>query len=126
MYDGPQFKNEYSNNSHKLLRDKYNVSKSEMHSLLINAFHIPVDIAAVACRQYFTRKWLRLGTSVSFSGVIHEGLINHNGLDYLVVYYQCTPYQVRKANALMLSYRQPQPEFNLPAYVLIKLLNEGE
>lgn len=110
-----------SNNHHTLLRKKYGVSKSEMHSLMINAFHIPVDIATVACKQYFTRKW----EGCQFLGIT-EGIIKYNIVDYLVVYHNCTPYQFKRANKTMYSFREAQDEFNIPAYVLIKILTDTE
>lgn len=108
-------------NQHKLLRTKYNVSKSEMHSLLINAFHIPVDIAVAACKQYFTRKY-----KLAARPIITEGSINYLTHSYLVVYHQCTPYSVSRCKQLFYSFRQAQDEFNLPAYVLIKILPTEE
>lgn len=104
-------------NQHTILRAKYNVSKSEMHSLLINAFHIPVEVSTVACKQYFTRKW-------NINPNINEGILQYLNTKFLVVYHNCTPYQVHKTKELMYSFREAQDEFNLPAYVLIKILGE--
>jgi hypothetical protein len=95
-----------------------------MHSLLINAFHIPMEVAAVACKEYFTRKWF--SNEGFFHSNIKEGIMHYNDDKYLVVYHNCTPYQTRRANAIMCSFREAQDEFNLPAYVLIKIIDEKE
>lgn len=114
-----------STNTNTLLRSRYNVSKSEMHSLLINAFHIPIEISSVACKQYFTRKWIN-ACDLSYR-TIKEGVYTYKDTPYLVVYHNCTPYQVHKALYIMCSFREAQDEFNLPAYMLIKILpTEGE
>lgn len=107
-------------NPHTILRKKYGVSKSEMHSLLINAFHIPLEIATTACDKYFTRKW-RASTCLP----ITEGMIRYQEQDYLVVYSNCTPFKLRKHEFAKFSFRVAKLEFNLPAYVLIKVIDEN-
>lgn len=108
-------------NKHKYILDTYNISKSEMHSLLINAFHIPMELTVNgALKQYFTRKW------INKDGVlyINEGTIKRENTTYLVVYHNCTPYQLKRCTSYMCSFREADDVFNLPAYVLVKILED--
>ena len=101
---------------HTKLTTKYGITKSGLHAIIINGFHIPAEISSRALKTYFTRKWI-LHTPLQ----ITEGILHYEGIDYLVVFHQCTPYQVRRAASVMCSFRVAQDEYNIPAYVLIKI-----
>lgn len=103
-------------NQHRLLRIKYNISKSELHSILINAFYVPLEIATPALKHYFTRSW----ESSYVRDEIHEGILVHNHVPYMVVYHQCTPARIHKSPDVLCSFRIAQDDFGLHPYVLIK------
>ena len=51
---------------------------------------------------------------------IKDGIITHDGIDYIVVFHQTTAINVRKSSQVKLSFRKPDKEFDLTPYVLIK------
>lgn len=101
---------------------KYGITKKQLASLMINIFHFPHQYRD-CLSQYYLLHW----AGEHFSNTIEEGTIKlstdpENATEYLVVYQGCTPYQAKKAKQLRLSFRKPQNDFQLQAYVIVRIL----
>ncbi len=94
----------------------YGVTKNQMRDHLMNSFNFTSHLPRKLLATYFTRVW-----EVSyFKTLAIQGVINHEGNDYQIVYNNCTRFAVLNAVEVKLSFREAIPEFNLPAYVLVK------
>lgn len=95
---------------------KYNISKSTMHSALINRFELTGE-QIDACEKYYILHW----SGAHFRQVMSGGVVIHQGVSYLVVYKDCKPTEILPHSKLYLSFRKPAKEFGLQAYVLISI-----
>lgn len=94
----------------------YGVSKSLLHSISINLFTLPPEIRDCFC-AYYLKYW----QGEYFCDQVEDGAITDCSRNYLVIYQHCTPFQVRRAKQVKLSFRAAMPEFDIPAYVIVKL-----
>ena len=98
---------------------KYGVPRSTIQYMGRKAFKIPENI-----RDCFSKYYLLSWNSAHlFANLICErpdsGLyIRHQDINYVVVFTK-TRDRLQKQTNVWLSFRQAQPEFNIPAYVLI-------
>jgi|SRR5579863_3888306 len=95
---------------------KHGIPKSEMHSALINRFELTSEQIA-ACEKYYILRW----KGHHFKHVMSGGGIVHQGVNYLVVYKDCKPTDIRSYSNLYMSFRKPTKEFGLQAYVLVSI-----
>jgi len=95
---------------------KHGIPKSDMHSALINRFELTPEQAA-ACEKYYILHW----RGAHFKHVMRNGIITHQGVDYLVVYTECKPTDILTSSYLYVSFRKPAKEYGLQAYVLISI-----
>jgi len=93
----------------------YKITPSNMHSALVNRFDISELIDSL--EQYKLLYW----APQHFFAQLKEGMIERNGVEYLVVYHKCTPTRLHSQSQIALSFRQAKIEFNLPAYVLVSI-----
>lgn len=93
----------------------FGLPKSLLHSLLVNCFHFPEDYRDTL-EEYYILHWSPEYYFQRFSA----GTLRHGETDYLVVYNQCTPAQVRKAKQIRLSFRKAWDEVGIPTYVLVR------
>lgn len=102
-----------------LAHRKYDINKLEMHHILINRFELTID-QQLACEKYYILRWSKATLRQS----MRSGTITHQGVTYLVVYKECKPTDIKSNTELVLSFRKPKKEFELPAYVLISILGK--
>lgn len=95
---------------------KHGVTKQEMHAALINRFELTQEQQA-ACEKYYILRW----RGDHFKHVLASGTITHQGVQYLVVYKDCKPTDIKLHSVLYLSFRKPAKEYGLQAYVLISI-----
>lgn len=96
---------------------EYGMTKSELHSALINRFSLTPEQES-CCEQYYilhwTGKWFRKQRSM--------GLIKSSeGAQYLIVYKDCKPTDILPDSKLFMSFRKPKKEFELQSYVLVSI-----
>lgn len=100
---------------------KFGITRNQVASLLINFWHYP-DQYRNTLDQYFVRHW----EGSHFDKMIKDGTLIQNENSYLVVYQNCTPFSVKNSKQVKLSFRKPNPEFGLQAYVLVKIMEESK
>ena len=94
----------------------YGYSRNTVNHSLINDFHIDPAVVNKSLTEYNLIHWsTNYFVSKSQFGVLYRG-----DKQYVVVYHKCTRYNVREATEVILSFREAKPEYNLPAYVLVK------
>lgn len=103
-----------------LCLSKYNLTPSVVHSAAVNYFSLdPKYLPAFS--NYFILYWSASHTTSQISA----GTILKDKIPYLAVFCKNSSRGKLKANPssqVALSFRNPQPEFGLPAYVLIQLM----
>lgn len=99
---------------------RHGVTRSLIHHLAINYFHYPSEYQDTL-KSYYIHHW----TGTHTMSEIHDGIITHAGTAYLVVFQNCTPYNVsRSQHPVRLSFRVCIDDFNIPPYVIVRLYNE--
>lgn len=93
---------------------KYGVLRSLVHYQMINHFHYAPRFRDTL-KTYFILHWNADFTKDQIS----DGIISLASGDYTVIWYKLSPYDLHNQKNLRLSFREAQPEYNLPAYVLI-------
>lgn len=94
----------------------YGVRKSSLHSACINQFSINTSL-----QDCFEAYYLKYWRGEYLLDQIEDGAMVDSGRTYLVIYQNCTPFQVRKCAQVRLSFRSALPEYEIPAYVIVKL-----
>ena len=100
-----------------------NVSKSSLRALLQSRFVIDCN-NQIYLQSYFLRYWTQEYTLRKISEGL--GTIKIDGVSYIAIYHRTTRgriLQLSQEEQLALSFREPAPEFGLPAYVLISQCN---
>lgn len=98
---------------------KHGVQKSLVHHLALNHWSIPEIY-----RDCFTKTFLLHWTPEWFFKSLKDGTIKRDSVEYQVVYRK-SPAYLRKLKQLRLSFRVAQPEFGIPAYVIVDSLQES-
>lgn len=94
----------------------YGVTKNQMRDHLMNSFNFTSFLPRKLLATYFTRVW----ETSYFKTLAVQGTIDYEGTSYQIVYNNCTRFAVLNTKEVKLSFREAIPEFNLPAYVLVK------
>lgn len=93
---------------------KYTLSKWEVRSLSNNSWLL--DPLSLPCfRKYYLLYW----SPKHFFKKISYGTLEHHGVEYVVCYHKVTVDACKHARQVALSFRQPQPEYDLPPIVLV-------
>jgi hypothetical protein len=100
---------------------KFGITRNQVASLLINFWHYP-DQYRNTLDQYFVRHW----EGSHFDKMIKDGTLVQGDNSYLVVYQNCTPFAVKNAKQVKLSFRKPLADLGLQAYVLVKIIDQKE
>ena len=102
--------------------NKYGIPRSALTYMMQNQFYF--DKAYIDClSSYYIHQW-KCGL---FLTTIHEGIIEHWGISYQIIYHKTDPTTIAKigkqcpAARVKLSFRVAQPEFNVQPTVLVKL-----
>lgn len=98
---------------------RYGVTKRQVHSLLINLFHYPAEYRDTL-QDYFILCW----TGEHLFDRLIDGTVSVGSTEYLIIYQNCNSYTSKRAKQVRLSFRKPMPEFNLPAYVIVRTIGE--
>ena len=99
---------------------EYGVPPSIVHHIALNNWTI-TDAYRDCFSKYYLLHW---NTGFMLNQVV-DGMIEHDGIDYIVIYHRTTRGQIVHElqtgykKQVMLSFRKPQYVFELPAYVLI-------
>lgn len=93
---------------------KYKVPRSILRRMLMEYFQFPSLFQD--CLSYYNLKYW---SPDYFFSLLKSGQIFTAGFAFHVIYYKCTPAELRSCPQVILSFRAAQPEYNLPAYVLI-------
>lgn len=100
---------------------KFGITRNQINSLLINQFHYPEQYRNTL-EEYFVRHW----EGSHFDKMIKDGTLVQGETSYLVVYQNCSPYVVKNASQVKLSFRKPLGTLGLQAYVLVKLHQDSK
>lgn len=109
----------------------YNINKNYLRFALINVFNLTDSKELKKCKvpvsellpYYNLVKKLSTKTLEEAS----KGYIERYGKSFLVVYHGATRASIRTSTVhCLLSFREAAPEYELPAYVLIKPYCEGD
>lgn len=92
----------------------FGVNRSLVSYLCINHFNYP-ELYKDTLSNYYLLYW----KPDYFFSQLNHGEIIHQDTIYIVVYKNCTPAALKKESQIRLSFRKPQAEFNIPAYVLV-------
>lgn len=95
---------------------KYGVAKSSLAYMCVNNWNFPEDF-----RDCLTDYYLLQWEGKYFAQSLKDGIIRHLDKEYAVVYKNCTYFAAKKASQLRLSFRKPQPEFDLSGYVIVSV-----
>ena len=93
---------------------KYEVSRNEMRELLTSSFHISLEYQH-ALSHYQLLYW----SPEYLQEQIQEGTLSHLGTTYIVIW-DDSRFSCLGGTQCKLSFRQAQPEYELPAYVLVR------
>lgn len=106
-------------------QERFGVSKNIMRYTMLNVFN-PLDSnviksqATVPPKQLFLLLKVQKLRSSEALALASKGFIMMNNQHCVVVYHGATRANCAKTNHCLLSYRAARPEYQLPAYVLIK------
>lgn len=95
----------------------FNISKSYLRCAMLNVFNLTDKVVDSNALSYYK---LTKSASAKALEVASKGYICKDDNHFIVVYHGCTRWQCKQYKMLLLSYRAAQPEYELPAYVLIK------
>ena len=102
---------------------KYGVERSLLTYIVHNNFYV-TDLYRDCLDTYYILRW----QASHMLSSITNGTLVHKGVTYQVIYHRTDPTRIKRAALLThciryvkLSFRVAQPEFNIPATVLIKL-----
>jgi hypothetical protein len=98
-----------------LLRKLNMPTKWTVHSALINDASVTVDV-----RDQLERYYLLYWTPDHFFDQMNNGIIAHQGIEYLVIYKNCNPISLRRCEQISLSFRKAKSEYELCAYVIVQ------
>lgn len=100
------------------LTQKYGVTRSVIHHVATNNFAISLFYADC----FRTYKLLYWDAQYLLSRV-RDGLLEQDGVEYLVIYHRCTRGNVlaAKGSQVALSFRTAKRDFGLVPYVLVSL-----
>lgn len=95
-------------------------SKWTVHYALVNDFTISDTEILNQLDKYYKLFW----KAGYFDPSVLDGTILHQDIRYLVIYKNCNPYQIRKLDKteqIELSFRKAKPEYQLAAYVIVRI-----
>lgn len=95
---------------------KYGIPKSELLNALINRFSL-TERQIAACEQYYILHW----QGRHFKDRLRYGTIKRNEVTFNVVYKDCKPTDIKLETPLVLSFRKPEKEYELQAFVLVSI-----
>ena len=96
----------------------YGFNRSNLAFIMQKHFRITPEFQDLL-NTYFLRVW----DSDYALSLVEDGAIIYEGTKYFCIYKRPIT-SLKAANKLILSFRAAKPEFNLPAYVLIKQMIE--
>lgn len=100
---------------------QYGVTRTQVHSMLINLPHYPV-IYKDTLESYFGL----VTTGKHIISNLSNGVVRSAGVAFLCVFHRCTAQEAKKAAHIHISYRIPKHEYELEAYAVIRILNGEE
>lgn len=95
---------------------KYGMHRTNLSYMCMNNWNFPAEYQD-CLSAYYLLQW----EGKYFGEKLREGTISHNDEEYIVVYKNTTYFAAKKAAQVRLSFRKPQPEFNLPGYVIVSV-----
>lgn len=101
------------------ITQKWGVSPSIVHHISLNNFSIHQYY-----RDCFSKYRLLYWSKSHFMQRAVAGIVESEDCEYVIVYHNCTRgrvIQCAEFQQLALSFRAANPEFNLPAYVLVSI-----
>jgi len=98
-----------------------NFTRNQLNHSVLNTFHLSQEM--VQCLSIY--RACRLNGK-QFNALLHDGIITQNEdantkTDYQIVYSKCTPYQVKRAKEIKLSFRKPNSIWNIPPTVIVMI-----
>ena len=113
------------------LRSKYRITRAAVRAVMYNQFCIPRDFQI--CMKYMRVTCMSGRQFASFLTGDGELRNNDPALAFLfsntipvftVIYQGCTPYYVKRAARLSLSWRIAQDDFNIEPVVIVRIIND--
>ena len=105
-----------SKSCYSLTEQSSKIKKSEVRYSILNDFHVPKKLIK-SLKTYLVLHW----ESDFLFSIIEDGTVERDGIDYIAIFHRCTYYQAKHSKQVHVSFREPNKEFELPAYVLIKI-----
>lgn len=98
--------------------------RTTMNYFLTKCFHIPAQLQGIEEQLdiFFMHKWQGSHLKTQLA----NGTITRAGTTYLASFIKCTFLEATSAEQVLISFRAAKPEFNLPAYALIKIAKKEE
>ena len=104
---------------------KHGIHRSKLLASVVNDFSVPQELHPILDRYvilHWTPAFFLEQTADSY-GILSRALSpNDTVTDYIIVYKNCNRYSVRKAKEIAVSFRKALPEYDIPAYVLVRTL----
>lgn len=101
---------------------KYGITRQNLQYLMTHFHTFPHEF-----RDCLSKYYLLYWSAPHFSEQLHDGIITHDSISYLVTYRGCTPANIKfadESNQIKVSFRLAMPEFNLLPVVLISVRKE--
>lgn len=101
---------------------KFGVTKSVVRFLATKSFSIN-SLFRDCFKRYYIIYWT--GEYFLFKTKETGGVLTKDGIEFLILYHNTNRGRIasKKQQQVVLSFREPQPEFGLPAYVLVSQSN---
>jgi hypothetical protein len=101
-----------------LLHQQHGITPSILHSRLINNFQLLPETPLDVLESYYLLYW----SPEHFFTHMKDGMLEHNGVKYMVVYHKCTPEGLKRHEKMVLSFRSAKDKFHLVPYVLVNVV----
>ena len=98
---------------------QYGVTRSQVHSLMINLYHYP-DQYLDTLSEYFGYHY---AGSYLHANLI-DGTVSKKGYVFMTVFHKCTAQEAKNAAHIAISFRVPQKEFGLSPYAVVRIISK--
>lgn len=92
---------------------QFTLSDKQLHVALVNEFYLSPAMRA-ELKSYYILRWQK---DYLFSKLTEDGTLIHADVEYIPIFKAMSRLGCKEVK---LSFRQPYPGLNIPAYVLIK------
>lgn len=103
------------------LRGQFGVTRGMVRNVMYNQFTVPADYKL--CLDYYK---LFSVSGIQFMSLLRNGELactapSMKGVRFNIIYKDCTPYHVKRAKRVLISYRTALEEFNIEPIVIVRI-----